>query len=166
MEFSIRPIRCEDATELMDIRTMAGVRETILAVATERLESGEKFLASHTANDHMLVAEVDCGGARKMVGTASLQTSPGLRTRHAGKLGILVHRDWQGRGVGRALMTALLDLADNWLMLKRVELCVFTDNERAIRLYESLGFEREATLRGITVKDGKYADEYLMARLR
>lgn len=63
-------------------------------------------------------------------------------------------------------MNALLDLADNWLMLKRVQLTVFTDNERAIELYESLGFEREATLRGATAKGGKYADEYLMARLK
>ena len=35
-------------------------------------------------------------------------------------------------------MESLLDIADNWLILKRVELSVFTDNERAVRLYEKL----------------------------
>ena len=42
-------------------------------------------------------------------------------------------------------MESLLDIADKGLMLKRVELTVFTDNERAVHLYESLGFVIEGT---------------------
>ena len=53
---------------------------------------------------------------------------------------LFVHADYQGRGVGTTLMETLLDLADHWLMLVRVELEVFADNEQAIRLYEKLGF--------------------------
>ena len=53
---------------------------------------------------------------------------------------------------------------DNWLMLKRVEISVFTDNGRAVRLYESLGFVVEGTKRYAAVKNGIHADEYLMAR--
>jgi putative acetyltransferase len=37
----------------------------------------------------------------------------------------------------------LLDLADNWLKLVRVELDVFSDNQKAISLYQSCGFEIE-----------------------
>ena len=59
-------------------------------------------------------------------------------------------------GVGTTLMETLLDLADHWLMLVRVELEVFADNEQAIRLYEKLGFEKDyvaGVLEGIkTVK--------------
>ena len=43
-----------------------------------------------------------------------------------------VRDDWQGRGVGTALMEAALDLADNWLNLTRIELEVYTDNAAAI----------------------------------
>ena len=35
---------------------------------------------------------------------------------------------WQGMGVGTALMRAALDLADNWLGLRRVELTIYADN--------------------------------------
>ena len=86
--------------------------------------------------------------------------------RHVGSIGLFVHTDYQNQGVGTALMKAMLDLADNWLMLVRVELEVFADNERAIRLYEKFGFEKEGLLRMTTVRCGQYADEYKMARLR
>lgn len=42
-------------------------------------------------------------------------------------------------------MSEILDLADNWLMLARIELGVFTDNEKAIKLYEKFGFKIEGT---------------------
>ena len=60
----------------------------------------------------------------------------------------------------------VLDLADNWLMLVRLELTVFADNERAVHLYESLGFEREGIRRKAAVRNGVYMDEIAMARIR
>ena len=48
----------------------------------------------------------------------------------------------------------------------RVELEVYADNERAIHLYEKLGFEQEGLLRMTTVRNGRYVDEYKMARIR
>jgi putative acetyltransferase len=42
------------------------------------------------------------------------------------------------------MMRAVIDLADKWLNLARIELTVFTDNEPAIALYRKFGFEIEA----------------------
>ncbi len=88
------------------------------------------------------------------------------RTAHAASMLIFVHDDHVGSGVGTALMTALLDVADNWLGLKRVALTVNADNERAIRLYRKFGFEVEGTLRGDVLRDGHFIDNLAMARLR
>ena len=63
------------------------------------------------------------------------------------------------------MMGGLLELADHWLSARRVELEVFTDNERAIRLYERAGFEREGVLRAYAFRDGAYADVLLMSSL-
>lgn len=76
-----------------------------------------------------------------------------------------MHKNYQNKGVGSALMKALLDIADNWLMLVRVELTVFADNERAIRLYEKFGFEKEGVKRLAGIRNGRYVDELLMARI-
>jgi putative acetyltransferase len=76
-----------------------------------------------------------------------------------------VRDDWQGRGVGTKLMEALIDLADNWLGALRVELTVYTENERALKLYRRFGFEIEGTYRGYSLRAGAYTDTYAMARL-
>lgn len=73
---------------------------------------------------------------------------------------------WQGKGVGKALMQAGIDLADKWLNLTRLELEVYSDNDAAIRLYEQFGFEREGVLRQHAFRDGRYVDSIMMGRLR
>jgi putative acetyltransferase len=77
-----------------------------------------------------------------------------------------VHDDWQGKGVGAALMEAALDLADNWLNLTRIELSVYTDNAAAVALYEKFGFEIEGTHRRFAFRNGEYVDAYSMARIK
>lgn len=99
-----------------------------------------------------------------MLGLHTFANKP--RRRHAGTIGMGVHDDWQGKGIGTSLMRACVDLADNWLNLTRLELEVYTDNEAAIRLYERFGFEHEGTLRQHAFREGRYVDAYMMARLR
>jgi putative acetyltransferase len=127
---------------------------------SERIVDSEKYIRELTQNDHVLVAEVD--GA--VVGNVSLHILTMPRVRHIAHLGIMVDADYQSQGIGRALMTAALDLADNWLMLKRIELDVFVDNQRAVSLYRSLGFVVEGTRKHAAVRNGEYVDDYLMAR--
>ncbi|HZM22240.1 MAG TPA: GNAT family N-acetyltransferase, partial [Anaerolineales bacterium] len=73
---------------------------------------------------------------------------------------------WQGKGAGTALMEAMVDLAERWLNLTRIELEVYTDNEPAIRLYKKFGFVIEGTYVNFAYRDGHYADAHFMARLR
>lgn len=101
----------------------------------------------------------------EVVGSAGLHpVSAALRRRHAMTLGISVASEAQGRGVGSALMAAMCDYADNWVGALRLELTVYTDNERAIGLYRKFGFEIEGTFRGYAMRNGEFADVYSMAR--
>jgi putative acetyltransferase len=83
-----------------------------------------------------------------------------------GQIGMAVRDDWQGKGVGSALMQAAIDLAENWLQLTRIELEVYTDNRAGIRLYEKFGFKIEGTLEQFAFRDGEFVDAYFMARFR
>jgi L-phenylalanine/L-methionine N-acetyltransferase len=102
----------------------------------------------------------------EMAGQLDLFTSPNHpRRRHAGQIGMAVRDDFQGQGVGSALMQAATVLADNWLNLQRLELEVYCDNEPAVRLYKKFGFEVEGTMKGYAFRAGKYVDVYSMARM-
>lgn len=103
----------------------------------------------------------------ELVGQLEVQTSPNHpRRKHVGQLGMAVRDDFQGKGVGTALMRAAVDMADNWLDLLRLELGVFVDNEPAVRLYQRFGFVIEGTLTRYAFRAGQYADVYAMARFR
>lgn len=127
------------------------------------LEMWRQRLASPSEGNYNLAAVA----GERVVGMLGLHTFPNRpRRRHVGDIGMCVHDEWQGKGVGSALMRAGVELADKWLNLSRLELTVFTDNEPAIRLYERFGFEHEGTLRRYAFRDGVYVDAHLMARLR
>jgi ribosomal protein S18 acetylase RimI-like enzyme len=64
--------------------------------------------------------------------------TPSSETGHTGTLGIMVHRDFRGRGAGRALMRAALD--DCRGKFEFVQLSVNVENPRARKLYEEFGF--------------------------
>ncbi len=112
-------------------------------------------------HDLRVVAEVE----GQVIASAGLHPALPLRRRHCATLGISVLPEHQGRGVGRALMQTMCDYADGWAQLLRLELTVFTDNERAIALYRSVGFRVEGTHRGFALRHGAYADVHAMARL-
>jgi putative acetyltransferase len=110
-----------------------------------------------------LVAERD----GQLLGSAGLHpVNDSPRRAHAMGLGITVAGPAQGQGVGKALMRALLQVADQWANVLRIELTVFADNQRAIALYRSMGFEEEGRLRGYAFRDGRYEDTLAMARWR
>lgn len=126
-------------------------------------EAWKKRIADPPPNSHQLVAIID---GRQVGNTGIFPSHHSPRRAHAAHFGISVHDDFQGRGVGRALMQAIVDLADRWTPYTRLELTVFADNARAIALYKSFGFVEEGVHKAYVLRDGEYVDALCMARLR
>lgn len=163
MNYTIRPMELGDAPGFNVLRRMPGVFETTLGLPSERVQHSIDGFQRFGPDDHIFVAVLEDG---TVIGSAGLQVCTNPRMRHVGTLGMLVHTEFQNQGIGTALMKTVLELADNWLMLRRVELEVYADNQRAVRLYERFGFETEGRKRQAAVKHGAYVDELLMARLK
>ena len=147
------------ARNFMDESAYSGT----LQLPMPSLEMWRKRMAEPAEGHYIFVA---CVG-EEVAGHAGLHpaaTSP--RRSHAMMLGMAVPLRWQGRGVGTALMRTLCDFADGWLNVTRLELTVFTDNERAMALYRKFGFEIEGTHRAYALRAGRYVDTHCMARLR
>ena len=156
----LRECRPGDEQALTRIHNQRGVASDTLQIPfTTEQERRERFQVS--PSNRWIIAEVD----GQVVGVASL-TLGTRRRAHTGSLGMGIDEAFHGQGIGTTMMTALIDLADNWYNLRRLELEVYTTNAPAIRLYQRFGFEIEGTLRAYAWRDGAYADVYVMARLR
>lgn len=80
-------------------------------------------------------------------------------------IGIGDRAHW-GQGIGGEALRLALNYAFNELNLHRVQLTVFEYNDRAIAVYEKLGFQREGVYRESLYRDGVRYDMYLYGLLR
>ena len=78
---------------------------------------------------------------------------------------ICVHDKMQGKGIGRALMEAMVDLADQWLQLTKLNLIVCPDNQAAIYLYRQFDFVIEGTMTDYVFREGEYINAHMMGRI-
>jgi len=158
---TIRGVEADDWEDVAALRSTAGVIYGTLQLPYMSRDLVRDRLENMPNDQRGLVAVVD----GRVVGQLGLQLYAGRRS-HVASLGMMVHDDYQGRGVGSALMRAAIDLAENWLNISRIELEVYIDNPAGLALYRKFGFEVEGTLRDFSFRQGRFVDVYKMARIR
>ena len=161
LAITIRGCEAEDWEDVAAIRDSGNVIYNTLQLPYTTREFTREWLENLPENQRLLAAVVK----DRVVGQLGLHLESGRRA-HVARLGMMVHADYQGRGVGSALMEAGVDLAENWLNISRIELECYTDNVAARALYEKFGFALEGTLHDYAFRAGHYVDAYLMARVR
>ena len=152
-DVQIRRSRLTDAESLCDTINCVAREKWSLATADgftpEQTRSFLKFVADHSLSQVVAVA------SGLIVGWCDIVPKGPRGFAHVGALGMGVRREWRRHGVGRRLARSA--------GLEKVELEVFTDNEGAIHLYESLGFVREGLKARARKLEGRYQDVLLMA---
>jgi putative acetyltransferase len=162
IEIRVRAMNSADWRDLHELWTDPQVCWGTLQIPFQSEDDVRKKVENPPEGLYRPVAEVD----GRVVGSSSLHCGRSPRMRHMAGCGMSVHSYYWNQGVGTALMAAVLDLADNWLNLKRIELEVYTDNAAAVHLYEKFGFVIEGTKRKYAFREGEYPDAYVMARVR
>ena len=157
----IRAVEPSDHADVWEIWVCPEVVRGTLRLPDMSRSEAETKIANPPEGFGGIVAELD----GKVVGLSGLHRHRGRRS-HAASIGLMVHDNYTGQGIGSALLKASIDLAEKWYGLSRLELEVFTDNPAAIHLYEKHGFAIEGTLRGYALRDGEYVDVHAMARLK
>jgi ribosomal protein S18 acetylase RimI-like enzyme len=100
----------------------------------------------------------------QVVGWCDLRPKAAVTLRHSAVLGMGVLRGHRGQGLGTRMLATTLDMADA-RGIRRAELVVRADNERAIALYRRFGFVEEGRCRQYLHLAGEDHDALLMARL-
>lgn len=109
----------------------------------------------------MMLAEVD----GRLAGNCSLSALGNkLRMKHRCNIAIALYEEFCGQGIGKVMMEYLLEQAKN-MGFEQAELEVVARNERAIALYEKLGFERVGTIPyAMKHKNGSYESLLMMVK--
>lgn len=125
------------------------------------LEQEKQFLKekAESQNEIMILAEVD----GKIIGSAGIWCVRNReKLRHRAGFGISVDKAYWGIGIGRALTEACIECAGT-AGYTQLELEVFAENEKALALYNSVGFaEYGRNPRGMNLRSSGYHELVLM----
>lgn len=122
----------------------------------EQREMLEQYARSD--NHLFLIAEVD----GEMAGMLTFQPGKRIRNAHAGEIGMSVRKKYWGMSIGKQLLQCLLQWARQTEKIRKINLRVRVDNERAVRLYRSAGFQVEGTISREFCINGRFYDAYWM----
>lgn len=126
-----------------------------------------EFMMTHIDYEVLLpiVAVVDENNNR-IAAVATLGFQKGISRRHRAEFDIVVHDDFQGKGLGKALTQHMLNVA-RAKGLKKVYLKTATENQVALNVYRKLGFVIEGTLKmeHFHYLRKEYGDDHRMAIL-
>lgn len=164
--YTIRSAVEKDALALSDVRLQ-------IDGETENLdrEQGEAFIdtpgfeqiiKTDTENPRnlFLVAVVD----DRIVGFSRCEGNHLKRFAHKVEFGVCVLQDFWGYGIGKNLLKESISWADS-TGIKKITLYVLETNDKAVKLYQKLGFEIEGALKNDKVlSDGNYYHTMVMGR--
>ena len=157
----------EDAQEIVDFYNYVGGETSYLSFEKDEyplnVESQIEDIKSTNASpiNEMILALAD----GKIIGIGTINSSNKIKCRHCGELGIVVAKEYQGKGIGTTIIQKLIDWAKENGVTTRIQLDTRKDNKSAIRLYEKFGFEMEGCLRNQTLLNGTYYDLCVMGMM-
>jgi len=129
-----------------------------LTTSSEQKEQIKEILSAD--NQTIFIAE----SAGRLVGYLEVSGEKYRRNRHSAHVVIGILQTF----TGQELATSLFSELETWVHVHdvhRLELTVMCHNEKAVRLYQKVGFEIEGTKRRSLCVNGTYIDEYYMAKL-
>lgn len=151
------PSRWQDYKNLR-LEAVADSPQSFLhTVAETNAESDESWQEKIT---NMFFAVDD---ANKLVGMAGCYCDTREKLAHiANVVSVYVSPEYRGKGVGRALLMAIIEDAKAKPQVKKLQLGVIITQAAAFKLYESLGFKKIGEQKMAVNVNGTFYDEYLM----
>jgi RimJ/RimL family protein N-acetyltransferase len=160
----IREVAVEDARAVLDYVERISGESDFLSFGPGEFELTEPeeqdFIRKCRASDNQLyiLGSID----DTIVSTLVFSAGRRPRVRHSGEFGMSVREEYWGLGIGSQMLDTLIAWARDTQIVKKINLRVRTDNQRAIRLYRRKGFVNEGTIRKEILLDGSYFDHHCM----
>ncbi|GAB1759907.1 GNAT family N-acetyltransferase [Priestia aryabhattai] len=162
----IRELELHDAANFVDLLKQIEEESKFML-----FESGERKLSTdqqeknieifkQQPNSTIIVAEE----SEMLVGYIAATGGEANRNAHIAALTLGIRKTFQNQGIGTALFAALEEWAREH-HIHRLELTVAVQHEKALSLYDKVGFEIEGTKKHSLRIGGLFIDEYYMSKL-
>jgi L-amino acid N-acyltransferase YncA len=158
----IRPATADDVEAICRIYNQ-GIEDRVATLETELRtpEERRQWLATRSPRHPVIVAETDA----QILGWGSLNVyNPREAYRFVADFSIYVERGARGKGVGRVMLTRLIELGREHGYHKLV-LSAFPTNESGMALYTKLGFRTVGIYKEQGRLDGRWVDTIIMEKL-
>jgi RimJ/RimL family protein N-acetyltransferase len=160
----IREAAPEDARALLDYVEGISGESDFLSFGPGEFEltepEEEEFIRKCLTSDNQLyiLGSID----DTIVAILNFSAGRRPRVRHSGEFSMSVRKQYWGLGIGSLMLDMLIEWARSTQIVKKINLRVRTDNQRAVLLYERKGFVREGTIHKEILFDGKFYDHHWM----
>jgi RimJ/RimL family protein N-acetyltransferase len=152
-----------DAYKALRDHALAHNEEAFTSDAAAEAQRTARSYAARLGNDDTRAFTLGAFRGDRLVGAVTCDHDARVKVQHIGHVtGMMVHADEQGRGVGRALIDALIERAGADDELHQLTLNVTAGNDVAERLYERSGFVRYGTLPRAIRVGGRFFDKHHM----
>jgi RimJ/RimL family protein N-acetyltransferase len=167
-EIIIRYPMWEDLDELVRYINKISKEDTYITFSGEAISRDEEiaYLTSCFRNmehGNSVILFAVCGA--QIIGTCSVDRvfTHRRRAQHVGSFGITVEKEFRNKGIGFVMAESVINEAKNKMNnLEVITLDVYSENERAIKMYQKLGFKHAGSIpKGLKYKD-RYLDDVKM----
>lgn len=166
---TLRMIEVTEAEKLLQAMVeIAATSPYILRTAEDfskmSIEDEVKWIESSNNNERgFLIGAIH---EDKIIGLMNFGAYKNEKMKHRGLLGISIHHEFRGEGIGEIFFNRMLDLAKRIEGLTQAELSVMEKNERAKFLYKKMGFIEVGRMpNAFLLEDGSLSDDITMVRV-
>lgn len=166
MNYLIREANIEDAENVIEyIKIVSDETDFLISDSSERnftVKKEKEFLQNiqNSILEKMFLCEIE----NKIVGICSIEGINKIRIKHRVDLAITVLKNYWGNKIGEKLIDYAIEYCKS-NSIKKIELIVRIDNERALKLYKKFGFEIEGEIKKFIYFGGNYYNCYFMGLL-
>jgi putative acetyltransferase len=147
------------ANSLIRERALIGMQK-IQTLKQEKKWMSKSLKEMKQGNGVKIVVEIN----GRFSGSAGINRKPLDANAHVCTIGMGIHSDFRGLGIGTALMDSLIQQARDVLKCKLLELSYYEHNVIAKRVYEKCGFREVGKIPKGCHYYGKYYDEIIMVK--
>ncbi len=163
----LRSATIVDASAILQLSyDVIGEDETLVTTTEEfnvTLDQQKEFIHFYSSAplNCIIVAEYN----NDIIGMLTFQCETLKKFSHHGTIGMIVNKRWRGTGVGKTLLTTIIEWAHDQPFLEKLCLEVVASNKNAISLYKKLGFIEEGRqVQQVKNLKGEYDDMILMGK--